>query len=54
MNKTTNKIDAVVHTKSEYETPTMEVIELERQPMLLSGSPSQFGGHLNDVEREDW
>lgn len=54
MNKTTNKIDAVVHTKSEYETPTMEVIELERQPMILAGSAGQFGGKFHDVEREDW
>ena len=44
MNKTTNKIDAVVHTKLEYETPTMEVIELERQPMILAGSTGSSNG----------
>ena len=54
MNKNTNEVGKVVHTKLVYEKPAIEVIELERQPMLLSGSSSQFGGQLNDVEREDW
>ena len=54
MNKNTNEVGKVVHTKLEYEKPTMEVIELERQPMILAGSAGQFGGKFQDVEREDW
>lgn len=54
MDKATNKVGLDVPPKLVYEKPAIEVIELERQPMLLSGSTSQFGGQLNDVEREDW
>lgn len=54
MNKNTNEVGKVVHTKSEYETPTMEVIELERQSMLLAGSKgsgkgtASWGNRLSD------
>ncbi len=40
--------------KKQYVKPQMEVIDLDEQPKLLSGSP--YGAKFNDIDRdeEEW
>ena len=51
MSKVTNKNGVDAPTKLEYETPQIQVIELDHLPTLLSGSTQPTGGKMKDVER---
>lgn len=53
MSKVTNKNGVDAPIKLEYETPQIQVIELDHLPTLLSGS-TQPTGKFKDVERGNW
>lgn len=54
----TNAVVGVSTGKKQYVPPQIEVVELERQTMLLAGSPSAgFGSSkmmFNDISDEEW
>jgi hypothetical protein len=56
MKKTTQEVGVDVTGKRQYVAPEIEVINLDEQPKLLSGSavPRSFGAGLGDDESEDW
>lgn len=47
---------ATIGVRRKYASPEIEVINLDEQPKLLSGSavPRSFGAGLGDDESEDW
>ena len=51
MSKANSKNGVDAPTKLEYETPQIQVIELDSLPTLLSGSTQPTGGKLKDVGR---
>ena len=54
MSKANSKNGVDAPTKLEYETPQIQVIELDSLPTLLSGSTQPTGGKFKDVERGNW
>ena len=46
-----NAVADVATGKKQYVKPQIEVIDLDEQPKLLSGS--NFGAKFNDIDRDD-
>ena len=48
-----NIVADVAARKKVYVPPQIEVVELEQQPSLLAGSPTQFGSGFRGIDRDE-
>ncbi|MBO4771901.1 MAG: hypothetical protein J5595_05135 [Bacteroidales bacterium] len=56
MNTTTNLVPVMLpaETKKKYQTPEIQVLELERHAMLLAGSLRATRSGYGEAEEYDW